>query len=120
MPAAELEAGMESRAMNGFVDIEPIRYPVNGAASEKKEGGASAPLAPDWSLYTAASAAGRAWEAELVRLYGKQAPDARYDYARNGMRAPASSALRMLHDARQAALNVWQAHMRLVRGARAG
>lgn len=47
-----------------------------------------------------------AWSAELKRLFGKQAGDARYGTRGKGEEG---SALRRLHDARMEAQRVWHA-----------
>lgn len=68
----------------------------------------------DWGLYAAATLAEANYTAAVVLSYGKDACNARYDYARNGSRP--TSALHPLYVARIGAIEAWRTSVRVARG----
>ena len=64
----------------------------------------------NWTLYTNAARAEAAYTTAVERAYGKDACNARYDYARNGSRA--ASPLHTLYEARIKAIAVWNEEVR--------
>lgn len=58
-------------------------------------------------LYFAAMSADIAWQTALVKAYGAQAGDARYD-----ARGTATDELRTLHDRSVQAMDAWRPHAR--------
>ena len=66
-----------------------------------------------WPLYASATLAEASYTTAVDRAYGKDAHNARYDYARNGSRP--CSPLHALYAARIAAIDTWNAEVRRYR-----